>query len=127
VLLWQQTRHPEQDMTIWDAWSAERPHLMPVGQPFDGFVEHTKRVSPTCLVTFERNRYSVPASFANRPISLRVYAARLVFAAEGQVIAEHERCINRSHDHGETIYDWRHYLAVLQRKPGALRNGAPFA
>ena len=25
-----------------------------------------------------------------------------------------------------TIYDWRHYLAVIQRKPGALRNGAPF-
>ena len=24
------------------------------------------------------------------------------------------------------IYDWRHYLAVVQRKPGALRNGAPF-
>jgi hypothetical protein len=27
---------------------------------------------------------------------------------------------------GQTVYDWRHYLAVLQRKPGALRNGAPF-
>ncbi len=127
VLLWQQTRHPEQDTTIWDAWSAERPHLMPVGQPFDGFVEHTKRVSPTCLVNFERNRYSVPASFANRPISLRVYSDRLVFVAEGQMIAEHTRRINRSHNQGETIYDWRHYLAVLQRKPGALRNGAPFA
>ena len=25
-----------------------------------------------------------------------------------------------------TVYDWRHYLAVVQRKPGALRNGAPF-
>jgi hypothetical protein len=25
-----------------------------------------------------------------------------------------------------TVYDWRHYLAVIQRKPGALRNGAPF-
>ncbi|MGH8464720.1 MAG: IS21 family transposase, partial [Pseudomonas sp.] len=25
------------------------------------------------------------------------------------------------------VYDWRHYLAVVQRKPGALRNGAPFA
>jgi hypothetical protein len=25
------------------------------------------------------------------------------------------------------VYDWRHYLSVLQRKPGALRNGAPFA
>jgi hypothetical protein len=27
---------------------------------------------------------------------------------------------------GRTIYDWRHYLAVVQRKPGAMRNGAPF-
>ena len=32
----------------------------------------------------------------------------------------------RSHGVGQTIYDWRHYLSVLQRKPGALRNGAPF-
>ncbi|WP_420093652.1 Mu transposase domain-containing protein, partial [Cupriavidus metallidurans] len=127
VRLWQQTRHPELDMTIWEAWSLERPHLMPVGQAFDGFVEHTKRVSPTCLVNFERNRYSVPASFANRPISLRVYATRLLFVAEGQVIAEHVRHINRGHHPGHTVYDWRHYLAVLQRKPGALRNGAPFA
>jgi hypothetical protein len=47
-------------------------------------------------------------------------------AAEGQVIAEHVRRINRAHDSGHTIYDWRHYLSVLQRKPGALRNGAPF-
>jgi hypothetical protein len=81
-----------------------------------------------CLIHFERNRYSVPASFANRPISLRVYAHKLVFVAEGKVIAEHERYINRNHtpEAYKTIYDWRHYLAVLQRKPGALRNGAPF-
>mgnify|MGYP001822946261 CR=1 FL=1 len=77
---------------------------------------------------FERNRYCVPASFANRPVSLRVYADRLVLVAEGQVVAEHERVIIRGHDRpGKTVYDWRHYLAVVQRKPGALRNGAPFA
>ena len=34
--------------------------------------------------------------------------------------------ILRSHSLGCTVYDWRHYLSVLQRKPGALRNGAPF-
>ena len=100
---------------------------MPVPRPFDGFVEHTKRVSPTCLVHFERNRYSVPAPYANRPVSLRVYADRLVVAAEGQIICEHQRLIERNHHGaGQTVYDWRHYLAVLQRKPGALRNGAPF-
>ncbi len=48
-------------------------------------------------------------------------------AAEGQIIAEHVRIIERSHHAGRTVYDWRHYLSVLQRKPGALRNGAPFA
>jgi len=96
-------------------------------RPFDGFIEHTKRVSPTCLVHLERNRYSVPASFANRPVSVRVYPARIVVAAEGQILCEHPRIIERSHHlPGRTIYDWRHYLAVIQRKPGALRNGAPF-
>lgn len=78
----------------------------------------------------------MPASFANRPVSLRIYPDRLVVlkarlwrdAAEGQILCEHERQINRSHDKPtRTIYDWRHYLTVIQRKPGALRNGAPFA
>ncbi|WP_179894854.1 hypothetical protein [Burkholderia sp. JKS000303] len=25
-----------------------------------------------------------------------------------------------------TFYDWRHYVTLVERKPGALRNGAPF-
>src|SRR6201989_2161100 len=100
---------------------------MPVGRLFDGFVEFTKRVSSTCLIHLERNRYSVPASFANRPVSLRVYPDKLVVVAEGQVVCEHPRIIDRTHTGpGRTMYDWRHYLAVIQRKPGALRNGAPF-
>ena len=91
------------------------------------FIEISKRVSPTCLISFERNRYSVPASFANRPVSLRVYPDRLVVAAEGNILCQHVRVIDRSHKSPpKTIYDWRHYLAVVQRKPGALRNGAPF-
>jgi hypothetical protein len=100
---------------------------MQVSRPFDGFVEHSKPVSSTCLISFERTRYSVPATFANQRVSLRIYADRLVVVAEGKVICEHQRVIERSHHgRGRTIYDWRHYLAVIQRKPGALRNGAPF-
>ena len=126
--LWGEITHGKLPGTLADVWAQERPLLMPVPRAFDGFVEHTKRVSPTCLVHFERNRYSVPASYANRPVSLRVYADRLVVAAEGQLLCEHTRIIDRRHDTaGQTVYDWRHYLAVLQRKPGALRNGAPFS
>jgi transposase len=124
---WAKTPHGQMRGTIADIWAEEAPALMAVSRPFDGFVEYTKRVTPTCLVHLERNRYSVPASFANRPVSLRVYPDRVVVAAEGQIVCEHRRVIDRSHDRpGQTIYDWRHYLAVVQRKPGALRNGAPF-
>ncbi|MDP1619928.1 MAG: IS21 family transposase, partial [bacterium] len=127
LALWRETAHGKQPGTIADVWAEEQAALMPLPVAFDGFVELGKRVSPTCLISFERNRYSVPASFANRPVSLRIYPDRLVVAAEGNILCEHARVIQRSHKlPPKTIYDWRHYLAVVQRKPGALRNGAPF-
>ncbi|MDJ0391695.1 IS21 family transposase, partial [Roseomonas sp. E05] len=128
LALWEEIPHGVEPGSVAAAWRQEVDCLMPVQRVFDGFVDETKRVSPTCLVHFERNRYSVPASFANRPVSLRIYPDRIVVVAEGAVICEHQRIIERSHHgQGRTVYDWRHYLAVVQRKPGALRNGAPFA
>ena len=61
---WGQIAHGVLPGTIANVWAEEVASLMPLGRAFDGFVEHAKRVSPTCLVHFERNRYSVPASFA---------------------------------------------------------------
>ena len=126
--LWASMAHPEQGRPIDAVYADERAALMALPPPFDGFVESTKRVSPTCLVIFDHNRYSVPAAFANRTVSLRAYAERIVLVAEARLIAEHRRVFNRGHKGpGQTVYDWRHYLAVVQRKPGALRNGAPFS
>jgi transposase len=126
--LWQETAHPQfKARSLAECLEDERAQLMPVPAAFDGFIEYSKRVSSTCLVTFEHNRYSVPASFANRAISLRVYPERLVIVAEARVVAEHVRVFSRDKSTpGQTIYDWRHYLSVAQRKPGSLRNGAPF-
>ena len=129
IAAWHQIHHPERrPRTVAQVWDDERGALMVMPPAFDGFVEITKRVTPTCLIVFERNRYSVPAAFANRVVSLRAYADHIVLVAEAQVIAKHIRVFNRDHNvSGTTVYDWRHYLAVVQRKPGALRNGAPFA
>lgn len=128
IELWQELPHPQDKRrTISDYWQVEREHLMEAPAAFDGFVEFNKRVTSTCLITYDNNRYSVPASFANRPVSLRVYADRLVIVAEANVVAVHNRVFTRDHTAtGKTIYDWHHYLSVIQRKPGALRNGAPF-
>jgi hypothetical protein len=53
----------------------------------------------------------------------RLYPTRVKVVMGNAVVADHARLF----DEGRTQYDWQHYLALLERKPGALRNGAPFA
>ena len=118
-----QHRHPElRDRTLGEVLEAERPALVPLGASFEGFREVEAVASSTCLVTFDRNRYSVAAAAARRPVQVRAYADRIVIRHNGKVVAEHARQFGRD----RTTFDAWHYLPVLLRKPGALRNGAPF-
>jgi hypothetical protein len=89
---------------------------------FDGFHSTPAAVSKTCLVRFDNNKYSVPARALGRPVEVQAYADRLVICQDGEVVAEHVRRFGRD----QTVYDPWHYVPVLARKPGALRNGAPF-
>lgn len=115
--------HPTlHERAIAEVFAEEQPCLRPVATPFDGYFEQTNRVSSTCLVSYDRNRYSVPAEHAGQRVSLRADADRIRVVAEGKVIAEHVRCFGRE----RLILDPWHYLSVLEKKPGALRNGAPF-
>jgi transposase len=115
--------HPDQSsITVAQAWDAERPVLQPMLAPFDGFHETEHAVTGTCLISFDRNKYSVMAKAARRAVQVRAYADRIVVRCGEDVVAKHARFFGR----GRTIYDPWHYLPVLARKPGALRNGAPF-
>src|SRR5450631_1878677 len=116
-------RHPEfTDRTIWEVFEAERPRLVPYAGRFDGFHAVPASVSKTCLVRFDNNKYSVAASAVGRPVEVHAYANRIVIRQDGRIVAEHPRTFGR----GDTVFDPWHYVPVLARKPGALRNGAPF-
>src|SRR3984957_15476894 len=115
--------HPERpDQTVWEGFEEERPNLVPYRGRFDGFHALPASVSKTCLVRFDNNKYSVNASAVGRPVEIHAYADRIVVRQDGRAVAEPVRHQGR----GETIYDAWHYVPVLARKPGALRNGAPF-
>jgi hypothetical protein len=115
--------HPEvRDKTIWQMFEAERPSLVPYAGRFDGFHSVPASPSKTCLVRFDNNKYSVEASAVGRPVEVRAYAERSELRQDGRVVGSHPRSFSR----GETVYDPWHYVPVLARKPGALRNGAPF-
>ena len=115
--------HPERrDLTIDQAFALEQPALAPMRAVFDGFHEREAIASSTCLVSFDRNKYSVMSEAAHRPVQVRAYAERIVIRCGGKVVADHPRQFGRD----KTAYDYWHYVPILTRKPGALRNGAPF-
>ena len=122
--LWAEIRHPDHDQfSVAEMLEHEQLHLMPMPEPFDGYVENPARVTSTCLVSVSRNRYSVPCELVGQMVSTRLYPGRVMVVADESVVASHERLSER----GQVRYDWQHYIPLLQRKPGALRNGAPFA
>ena len=120
---WSELRHPEwHELTVAEVWQDERLRLTPNPRPFDGYVEEPARVTSTSLIHFQRNRYSVPCEWVHAVVSLRAYHDRLlVVSPKG-----HSVTLQRSFERDQTIYDWTHYIALIERKPGALRNGAPF-
>ncbi|MFZ3139906.1 IS21 family transposase [Polaromonas sp.] len=122
--LWSEIRHPEfKQFSVLEMLAQELPEMMSMPAAFDGYVESEARVSSTGLVSVQRNRYSVPCEFAGQRVSTRLYPTRICVVAGGAVVASHDRAVSR----GQTLYDWQHYIALVQRKPGALRNGSPFA
>lgn len=116
--------HPDQkDSTIFQVFEQnERSTLRPLMPVFDGYAQRCCKVSSTCLVHFDRNRYSVECRYAHQTVSLRAYAKSIVITVKDKVIAEHERQFGRD----KTVFNPWHYVPLLERKPGALRNGAPF-
>ena len=124
ALGWSKTqKHPDiTDKTIWEVYEAEREVLIRPGKEFDGYRLEHGRVSPTCLVRFDRNQYSVPCEEAGKDVEVKAYAERIKVVRGGKQLAEHKRAFGRD----KAIYEPWHYVPLLERKPGALRNGAPF-
>lgn len=120
---WDELNHPEwRELTVAEVLQDERAHLMPCPSQFDGYVEQPVRVTATALIHYQRNRYSVPCEWVNSVVSLRAYPEQLlVVGPDGTRVR-----LARSFERDQTLYDWTHYISLVERKPGALRNGAPF-
>lgn len=95
-----------------------------VGLPKQSFearrVEGAK-VDSQLLVRFDSNSYSVPTAYAHQPVTVVGGIDRVKVVCNNHVIAEHPRCWDRE----QYRFDPRHYLALLERKPGALNFARP--
>jgi transposase len=89
--------------------------------PYDACDRRPARVSSLSLVRYDRNDYSVPTAYGHRPVLVRGYVDEVVIACGAEIIARHPRSYGRE----DFIFDPRHYLALLERKIGALDQAAP--
>ena len=79
------------------------------------------RATRQALVTFERNRYSVPTRYGGERLLLRASAWEVEITDGQRVVARHPRLYGRDGEHLDPL----HYLHLLERKPGAFDLARP--
>ena len=73
------------------------------------------------LVRFDRNDYSVPTGYAHHEVTVVGGIEEVAITSGTTVIATHPRDWGKEH----TSFDPVHYLALLERKPGAIDFARP--
>lgn len=104
-----------------ERWNAERALLMPLpAHDFKCSATHLLKVNKLSLVNFERNRYSVPTSYAHTTVRLEAYIDRVEIWHKDQLIATHPRILGRGQD--QLLLD--HYLDEIQRKKRSVMHAS---
>ena len=91
--------------------------------PYDACEKQAGRVSSLSLVRYRGTDYSVPTAYGHREVLVRGYIHEVVISCGSDIIARHVR----SYDREDFVFDPLHYLALLERKIGALDQAAPLA
>jgi transposase len=117
-----QRRLQRMEMSMGEMFDVERSHLLPLpARPY--LCCRVQPVQPNGfgLVTFQTNRYSVPADHGHESLWLRAFVDRVEIANGHQTLAVHRRCYGREQD----ILNPLHYLGLLEQRPGAWEHAQP--
>ncbi len=113
---------PGREHAIGVLWQEEQARLRPVPRhPFPCCRTVAVKATRQALVSFERNRYSVPSGYAGERLVLRAFPWHVELSDGQTVLARHARLYGRD---GEQ-FDPLHYLQVLERKPGGFDGARP--
>jgi hypothetical protein len=108
--------HGETHRRAVDLFESERAQLKtPNANPYDVARVLTQRASPQFRVRVDTNRYSVPAEYAGRLVTMKLWPDRLCVYYQDQLIARH----NRSYERRKDIEEPDHPKALLAQRRNA--------
>ena len=95
---WSKTmKHPEyKDRTIFEVYEEEKADLITYNGEFKGYRLHSVTVSPTSMVSYDSNMYSVECAYVGLAVQIKSYAWEIVVLHEEKIIASHVRCFKRN-------------------------------
>jgi transposase len=100
----------------------ERSSFLPrPDEPFVAARVEPRRVDSLSLISFDANWYSAPTEFAHHRATVVASVDTVRIVVGESVAATHRRCWGRE----QVFYEPPHYLALPERKPGALDFAAP--
>ena len=99
-----------------DLFAEERPQLKPANMnPYDLARVLSLRASSQFRIVLDTNRYSVPARYAGRRLTVKAYPDRLCIYHQDELIARHARSFDRRQD----IEDPDHPKVLLEQRQNA--------
>jgi transposase len=108
--------------TIAERLDQERGQMLSLpARPYPCFTLRPVQPNGFGLVSFQTNRYSVPAEHVHEALWLRAFVDRVEITNGRQLLATHPRCYKREQD----ILDPLHYLSLLQQRPEAWEQAKP--
>jgi transposase len=118
----QSERAGRHQQTIGERLAADKAVLRDLpAAPFDPCHKCATKVSSLSLVRYRLNDYSVPTAYGFRDVLVKGFVDQVVIFCGAVEIARHPR----SYERGQFVFEPRHYLALLEQKPGALDQAAP--
>jgi hypothetical protein len=121
-LVRQNERASRHQQTIGERLVADRAMLRELpATPFEPCHKCATKVSSLSLVRYRTNDYSVPTRYGFRDVLVKAFVDEVVIFCDGAEIARHAR----SYERDDFVFEPRHYLALLEQKPGALDQAAP--
>lgn len=88
---------------------------------FDPAKRATARVSLFSTARFDKNSYSVPVKLCGKEVAIKALPDKVEFFYDAELVASHQRCF-ASH---QNIYDFAHYLPLLEKKGRAIFQASP--
>ena len=107
-----------------DLLAEERAAMLPVpSNPFEACRKLSTCATSLSLVRFDRNDYSVPVRCAHHPVVVKGACQQVVIFCGGEEVTRHRRLWDKE----QVCFEPVHYLALLEKKPGALDFARPLS